>query len=254
LKPFVFLLMVIVLVSMACIIGDGTKPTEAPVVNTPVVNPPVDNTPVPPDQPIPAPTEPPVQPPTGQEFFTEDFNGDINNWSYFTSKNDATADDSGVQPVAQDGFLLMDIGKNLNLYAIYEPFTYENVRLDVRVDNRGTSNNNVNIVCRYSDEGWYEIAIANNGKFWLYAIDGVKKTYAKLADGGSNKIKTGKDINEYTFICKDRNLKLLINGVETRIYTDNQYVFRKGKVGIGLSSFKDTPVKIEVDWVKISQP
>jgi hypothetical protein len=46
----------------------------------------------------------------------------------------------------------------------------------------------------------------------------------------------------------------LINGVETRTYTDNQFVLRDGQVGIGLSSFRDVPVKVEFDWVKISQP
>ena len=120
--------------------------------------------------------------------------------------------------------------------------------------NRGTNNNNINLVCRYSDEGWYEIAIANNGLFWLYAYDAAKGNYVKLADGGSNKIKAGKEVNEYTFICNDRNLKLSINGFETTTYTDNQFVFRDGQIGVGLSSFNDVPVKVEFDWIKISQP
>jgi hypothetical protein len=203
-------------------------------------------------------TEPPTasaeQPSPAQDFFTEEFDGDISNWTYFTTKNDTKADDSGVQPVAENGFLVMDISKNLNVYAIYEANVYENVRLDVRVDNRGTNNNNINLVCRYSDEGWYEIAIANNGLYWLYAYNGAKGSYTRLADGGSNKIKAGKEVNEYTFICNDRNLILEINGFETNSYTDNQYVFRDGQVGVGLSSFKDIPVKVEFDWVKISEP
>ena len=247
---FAFMALLLV-VSLACKVFSGTQsPPDTQASDQPQLTKP----PVQPTEPPVQPTEPPVQPPSAQEFFTEEFDGDISNWSYFTSKNDTTADDSGVQPVAQDGFLLMDIGKNLNLYATYDPFTYDNVRLDVRVENRGTNNNNINLICRYSDEGWYEIAIANNGKFWFLAFDGVKNSYARLADGGSNKIKAGKETNEYTLICNDRNLRLLINGVETRTYTDNQYVFRDGKVGVGLSSFEYLPVKVEFDWVKISQP
>jgi hypothetical protein len=61
-------------------------------------------------------------------------------------------------------------------------------------------------------------------------------------------------VNEYTFICNERNLILEVNGVETNSYTDNQFVFREGQVGIGLSSFRDLPVKVEFDWVKISEP
>ncbi|MBI5841342.1 MAG: hypothetical protein HZB19_14680 [Chloroflexi bacterium] len=245
---------IIMVVSLACI-GNITTPTQAPVDNPPVNNPPVENSPVPPpEQPTPAPTEPPVEPVSAQDYFTEEFDGDISNWSYFTTKNDSTADDTGAQPFTEDGFLVMDIGKYLNVYALYDPYIYDNVRLDVRVDNRGTNNNNINLVCRYSDEGWYEIAIANNGLFWLYAYDAAKGNYVKLADGGSNKIKAGKEVNEYTFICNDRNLKLSINGFETTTYTDNQFVFRDGQIGVGLSSFNDVPVKVEFDWIKIGQP
>jgi hypothetical protein len=236
-------MLVVLAVSLACIGGTDT-PTSAPVNNPPVQS----------DQSSPAPTEPPAQPSSGQQYFTEEFDGDISNWSYFVTKNDTTADDSGVQPITDNGFLVLDIGKYLNVYTLYDPYTYDNVRLDVRVDNRGTNNNNINLVCRYSDEGWYEISIANNGLYWLYAVDGTKGAYVKIADGGSNKIKSGKEVNEYTFICNDRNLKLMINGVDTTTYTDNQFVFRDGQVGVGLSSFKDMPVKVEFDWVKISEP
>lgn len=194
------------------------------------------------------------QPSSSQDFFTEEFDGDISSWTYFTSKNNESADDTNVQPIAENGFLIMDIGKNLNLYATYDPYTYSNVRLDVRVDNRGVNNNNINLICRYSDEGWYEASVANNGLYWIWAYDGAKGVYAKLADGGSNDIKAGKETNEYSFICNDRNLTLGINGNEIRTYTDNQYVFRDGKIGIGLSSFNDIPVKVEFDWVKISEP
>jgi hypothetical protein len=253
--PIASAVIVLVIASLACV-GFGTsEPTPTPIpiqVNTPL--PPPTEVPSLPTEPSVEPTEPPVQPSTAEEFFTEEFEGDISNWLYFTSKNDATADDSGVQPFTENGFLVLDIGKYLNVYALYDPYTYGNVRLDVRVENRGTNNNNINLVCRYSDEGWYEIAIANNGLYWLYAYDGVKQNYVPLANGGSNKIKAGKDVNEYTFICNERNLILLINGVETRTYTDNQFVLRDGQVGIGLSSFRDVPVKVEFDWVKISQP
>ena len=244
----------LLLVSLACY-GGGTPtsaPTQPPVNNEPPVAAPTDQ-PQQPQEPTTVATEPPVQT-SAQDFFTEEFDGDISNWTYFTSKNDVNADDSGVVPTTDNGFLVLDLPKNLNVYVTYDPYTYTNVRLDVRVENRGTNNNNINLVCRYSDEGWYEVAIANNGLYDLYAYDAVKGTYARLANGGSNKIKAGKEVNEYTFICNDRNLILQINGFDTKTYTDNQYVFREGQIGVGASSFRDIPVKVEFDWVKISEP
>jgi hypothetical protein len=249
---FAFVVLLLI-VSLACKFG-GT-PTSAPE------QPPVNDaqpTDVPTEQ-SQQPTEPPAatEPPVStdaQDFFTEEFEGDISNWTYFTSKNDVSADDSGVEPVAENGFLVLELGKWLNVYVMYDPYTYTNVQVDARVENRGTNNNNINLVCRYSEEGWYEVAIANNGLYDIYAFDGVKGSYVRLANGGSNKIKSGKEVNEYTFICNDRNLILKINGFETNTYTDNQFVFREGQIGIGASSFRDVPVKVEFDWVKISEP
>ena len=248
LKPLLFLVVVMAMVSLACLGGGGT----------PEPTPPPPQPPSPEPQQLPPPTEPPQPteppPPAALDYFTEEFDVSNENWTYFVTKNDINADDSGSVPYTEDGFLIFDLSKYLNVYAMYDPYTYDNVRIDARVENRGTNNNNINLICRYSDEGWYEIAIANNGLYWLYAYDGARGSYAKIADGGSNKIKAGKEVNDYTFVCNERNLILYINGIETRTYTDNQYVFRRGQVGVGASSFKDLPVKVEFDYVQISQP
>jgi hypothetical protein len=53
----------------------------------------------------------------------------------------------------------------------YDPYVYEDVRIDARVINRGVNNNNVSLVCRYTDSGWYEFNIANNGLYWIYAAE-----------------------------------------------------------------------------------
>jgi hypothetical protein len=241
-------------VSLAC---GAPTPAQPPATEQPPVVKPTEQPQGQPTEPS-ATTEPvtaieaPVS--SAQDFFTEEFDGDISNWTYFTTKNDSNANDSGVAPTADNGYLAFNLGKNLNVYAMYDPFTYSNVRLDVRAENRGTNNNNINLVCRYSEEGWYEISIANSGLYWLYAFDAVKGNYVKLADGGSNKIKSGKETNDYTFICSGRNLSLQINGSETVSYTDNQYAFREGQIGIGASSFRDIPVKVDFDLVKISEP
>lgn len=243
LSAFIALVM---LISLACSLFSST-PTAAPTSNPPTQS-----------QPQSQPSEPAVpavtETSTAQDFFTEEFEGSIDNWSYFVTKNKSNADESNVAPTADGGYLKFDLKKNLNVYALYDPYTYDNVRIDIRAENRGTNNNNINMICRYSDAGWYEISIANNGLYWLYAFDGSKGTYAKLADGGSNKIKSGKEVNDYTFICNEHNLVLYINNFETRTYTDNQYAFRDGQVGIGASSFNDVPVAVDFDWVKISQP
>lgn len=64
----------------------------------------------------------------------------------------------------------------------------------------------------------------------------------------------GKDVNEYTAICKGRTLQLFINGYEVKTLTENRYALREGQVGVSVSSFNVLPVQVDIDWVKVSQP
>ena len=142
-RMFFAFVVLLLIVSLAC--NFGASPTSAPT-QPPVVEPPTVAAPTEPPQQTAEPavvaTEPPVST-VAPDYYTEEFDGDISNWTYFTSKNDVKADDSGVEPVAENGFLVLDLPKNLNVYVMYDPYTYTNVRVDARVENRGTNNNNI---------------------------------------------------------------------------------------------------------------
>ncbi len=131
--------------------------------------------------------------------------------------------------------------------------------MDMTAENRGDNNNNVSLICRYNeDEGWYEFNVANSGLYQIlfgkWDADKRHASYSKIADGGSNKIHVGKEINDYTAICQGRTLTLLINGTQVRSVDDNQNALRSGNVGVGVSSFNRFPVIVEVDTYKVSQP
>lgn len=251
LKPFVFLVVVIAVVSLACM-GGGDEPTPEPPP------PPVEEPQQPePEQPAePAAPEPPTETPApvAEEFFTEEFEADLNNWSQEVVLNSDEGDTSQANVYLDDGRLVFDLGKFLITYMFYDPYEYTDVRIDVRVENRGTNVNNVLLVCRESDEGLYLVNIANSGLYAMYVYDVENKNYFRMADGGSTKIKSGKEVNDYTLICRERTLTLYINDVETRQYTDNKYVVRKGRVGVGVASENQVPVKLEFENVTISEP
>jgi len=159
----------------------------------------------------------------------------------------------------KDERLVFDLGSEGQwAYVTYDAYEYDNVRLEVVAENRGVNNNNVSLICRYTpDEGWYEFNIANNGLFWIFhAIirDDGHVIYTEIADGGSNKIKAGKETNTYSIVCNDRTLSLFINGNETRVLDENNHALRDGLVGVSVSSFNVLPVKIEVDTITIGQP
>jgi hypothetical protein len=262
LKPFLFLFVVIAMVSLACM-GGGDEPAPEPA-------PPADEEPV--EQPAepeeePAPVEEPTDPPApaAQQFFTEEFDGSNENWTYFVvdgSENvpEFSGDELEESKLyTEDGLLIFDlVGEYQWVYTFYDPFEYTDVSMEVTAENRGVNDNNISLICRYTeDEGWYEFNIANNGLYWIYhAIvnsDGVV-VYSKLADGGSNRVKQGKEINTYAITCEERTLTLYINGKETRQLDDNRFVLRDGKIGVSISSFHVLPVNVEIQSVTISEP
>jgi hypothetical protein len=266
-----FLVIVLMIVGLACsaISSGGETPsqpvvTEAPV-QQPVNNPPtavIEPTEVPPTEVVVA-TEAPVD---AQDYFTEEFDTN-DNWTYFVIDGSNSKimedDDPDVSIITEDSKLKFDLGsENRWAYVTYDPYEYENVRVDARVINRGVNNNNVSLICRYSEDSsgnkyWYEFNIANNGLYWIYAAQANavgEVGYGLIYNGGSNDIKAGKETNEYTIICRDRKLSLYINGKEARTIEDKKYAYTSGMVGISASSFDTLPVAVDFDWVTISEP
>jgi hypothetical protein len=259
--PFFVLAGLILLVGLAC---DATTPTAQPPIQVQPTQPPIQ---VQPTQPPPIqiqPTQPPTvqiqptePPPTeapaeAPDYFTEEFDGLIPDWTYFLM----SGDENKMTLESGNGILLFNLtGEDLYVYLLYDPYTYTDVRIDARVENRGFNTNEVSLICRYDpDYGWYEFAIGNDGLYTIYAYDGTTQQYETLFSGGSTAIHSGKDVNEYTAICKGNTLALYINGVEARTITEKRFGFRDGQVGISTSSFDVLPIIVEWDWVIISEP
>ena len=201
-------------------------------------------------------TEPNTPTPEPQPFYIEEFNGDLSNWSTFV-----TSGNEDRMKIYTDNskmvFDLNDPNSDLYAYAVLNDFTYTDVKMEATASNRGVNDNNISLICRYTDRGWYEFNIANSGLYWIYAYDSigaVAKGYNQLYAGGSTAIKGGQDTNSYVATCKGNKLSLSINGVDIRTITENQFRFEKGKIGLSVSSFQVLPVKIEFDSLKISQP
>jgi hypothetical protein len=212
----------------------------------------------------------PTAQPTASKYFQEDFNSSLSSdWSQFVIN--ASKRTKGGNPVlvkgnfgnmtvgVKDGFLVFDLeSQGQWIYAIYGAQEYDDVRLDVSAENRGNNDNNISLICRYSpDQGWYEFNIANSGLYDIYYAQVEPDNtviYSKIADGGYNKIKQGKDTNQIGISCASHTLTLFINGFQVNQVDDNQYVLKSGKVGVSVSSFEDPPAIVGFDWVKVSQP
>lgn len=242
-------------ISVACMCGPltPTEPTPAPTA-TEDTSAPAEPTATTEAAAPDSPTDTPEAQTSGNDlFFTETFDdsSNINNFSYFEF-HDSQED---VAPKIKDGALVFDLQKaNQWVYVTYDPSTYDDVTVSLKADNRGKNNNNVSIICRYSDEGWYEFNIANNGLYSILVYLFSDKRYYNIFNGGSNAIKQGKDVNAYTATCSGTELSLTINGVLAKKIKDSKYRLRDGKIGLGVSSFDVIPILVQVDELTVSQP
>ena len=264
LRPMLFFVLLLLIVGIACRFGNPT-PTQAPPPTHPVQVIPTEAPPEPTEVPhteVP-PTEPPAtEPPApqAQQFFTEEFDNPLSgDWSVFTITDPNVSDLEKVTVEADNGNLVWNFDSEyVYYYLFYNAFEYEDVRVEARADNRGRNNNSVSLICRYDENiGWYEFNIANNGLYdILYAevLDNGKIRWNRVANGGSNAINQGKDVNEYSATCQGEELTLEINGDEVMSIKEQRYGLRSGQAGISVSSFNVLPILIEMDWIRISEP
>lgn len=263
LRPFALIAVFLLIVGLACSVNLTDNPTDVPAQPAEPVEPaaPVDEPPT--AAPVmPDPTEEPAQPepteepaaPASQQFFTENFDQDPQ-WNYFLT----SGDEDKTKVEFSSGLMTFNLqALDTYVYYMYEAFTYRDVRVDIRAENRGKNNNNVSLVCRASDdEGWYEFSTEGGGLWYLYAVvpgsDG-KLRYNTIDSGGVLSLRQGKEVNEFTMICKGNEIQLLVNDVEIKKIKENKYALRDGFVGFNISSLNVTPIIVEVDWFKISEP
>lgn len=265
-RPVLFLALILLIVGLACSAVTGGEDTPPPPVVTEEPVEPVNVQPTDPPA-TEAPTEAPAtevvvvtEAPVAKDYFTEEFDTPLtSDWSYFTITASDKADAEKVTVEADNGKLVWEFDSEwVYYYLFYGGHEYEDVKLDVRADNRGKNNNSVSLVCRYTpDEGWYEFNIANNGLYsiiFMELLDNGKIRENRIANGGSNDINQGKETNEYSITCEDDQLTLTINGSEAITIPERKYGLSSGQVGISVSSFNVLPILVEMDWFQISEP
>lgn len=188
---------------------------------------------------------------SGDYYYYTDFDGSLDSWVYFLMRGK----DDGFIAQTDNSRLRFEIDDtNTWVYFLYQDYTYTDTRIDTRAENLGANNNNVSLICRYTDEaGWYEFNIANNGTYTILWYDNVTlQDYKLLRSGGSNLINMGKDVNEYTAICEGDELTLGINGQV--VYTVRDKNLKSGYNGFSVSSFEVKPIIVEFDYFSVSVP
>ena len=197
---------------------------------------------LPTEAPSPTPKPPPL-------YFTDEFDTTSTYWEFLQASGTAAPNTS-----FQSGNLRIDITTPDTWFVgIHNGNSYSNVF--VRAKTSADPTGSIGLICRYSEDGWFEFNVANDGTYsvllgqWL--SQGVVK-YAPVISDLSNKI-TGETTNEIGLFCEDNFLQLYANGTMIRRVEVTNYELTEGKVGISASSFADIPMSATFEWVQVSK-
>ena len=195
-------------------------------------------------------------------YFMEEFDGEINDtdwetmYSFWVDEDVEEGDPEAIPDFSIEqrrGVLRFDLNSPyLYLYRNYVPYTYQDIRIDMEVENKAANTNNISLFCRNTDYGWYEFIATSGGYYSIvrYLEDGSEE----LASGGIRSIKFGTDKkNVFTAICQGKTLTYIVNDVEIASVRDDE-IPDAGLAGFNVSAEEYLPVSVEVNWIAFTDP
>jgi hypothetical protein len=193
--------------------------------------------------------------PTPNPFYIEEFNTDLAPWFEFMTSGDSSLVEWKVDLGVLSIQLFQREVSTPRFYLVNDAFSYSDVKIEAVVTNRGNNSNGVGLICRYSDIGWYEVQVSNSQTFSVYVVDNigmVSQGYNEVARSESNQILSGLSTNIYTMTCKGNVISLFVNGSLVWEYTDTQFGFTDGKIGLSVWSPLTLPVNVEIETLTVS--
>jgi len=222
------------------------------------------NTPVPPptDEPTEEPEVESTEPPedliftSGDLIYYTDFEGSgdwEDGWVHFSiPEMDYTV-------YKANGYMHVEVPDQYSaVYLIYDDLYFERDLADVFVEaafiNMGTHNiNNISVLCRVSEEGWYEFSMLSGGLWYIWKYTSSNENYVLLKDGGIPDL----DYDAPHSIgaeCLDNDLTFYFDGEELRNGTIRDTQFREGGTGISVYADDWANVVVEFDYFGIAVP
>lgn len=185
---------------------------------------------------------------SGEFFFSTEFD-DSENWYTF-----AVPDSDDYDATVDRSTLFVEVNKtNSTVYALYDmDLVPSNVRVDAAVETvSGPNRNNISLICRATEEGWYEFSMNSGGYWYIWKYE--NGNYELLNQGASRVINLQRAKNELTATCIDTDLTFYVNSSEVGSARDNRFK-GGGQAGVSVSTFDIPGAGVEFDWFVASVP
>lgn len=221
----------------------------------------------PPTQPPPADDPPPQDSPpaqapdlsnlqSGDIIYATEFDG-AGDWEEGWFHFPIPEEDDTYSSFVENDYLYVEVLQGgTTVYVIYEEIYLSrdqaDVRLDTFVDNVGEArDNNISLVCRVTDDGWYEFSLTSSGLYFIWKFDG---EYEILSQGGLQGYNRNDTDHELAVTCIDDELTFAIDGEIPRYGTVTDSSFREGSFGVSVYTERNNQVAVEFDYFIASVP
>lgn len=142
--------------------------------------------------------------------------------------------------------------KDTTIYALHKLPLRADVRVEAAVETvDGPNRNNISLICRATEKGWYEFSMNSGGYWFIWRYEG--GDYQMLNSGASLKIHMQKAANVIMATCVGKTLSLFVNDSLMGIAEDPN-ALGAGQVGVSVSTFDIPGAGVEFDWFRASVP
>jgi len=160
---------------------------------------------------------------------------------------------------------LQTLGPNdINYIFLNKNRSYKDVIVQAEVENSGPTDNAFSLICRASEDGWYEFRISSAGYYELlrfdqYLRDEGKNAYTNYVERrmGSTNIVGGKGKNVFSLSCSGDIISAFINGeqvyFEKRPLAIEDNTYAEGSIGFGLVGY-GRELDVTYNWVEAVKP
>ncbi len=160
---------------------------------------------------------------------------------------------------------LQTLGPNdVNYIFMNKNRSFDDVIVQAEVENIGPSDNAFSLICRASEDGWYEFRISSAGYYELlrfdqYLRDEGKNAYTNFVERrmGSTNIVGSKGKNVFALSCSGDIISAFINGeqvvFEKRPLAIEDNTYAEGSIGFGLVGY-GSELDVTYNWVEAVKP